>query len=153
MTDTVAPLPTARRARTEDLEGLLALQRYLSRDDHVLPDVEARRIWARIEDSPGISVFVADHDGRPVSTCTLIVVPNFGLGGRPLAFIEFVATLPDHQGRGFGRAVIAAALDEAWSQQCYKVMLMTGAGTPAVDFYRSLGFEAGGKTGLEIRRL
>ena len=154
MTDAPTPLPTARRARAEDLEGLLALLRHLSSQDYGLAEAEARRIWARIEASPGMTVFVADHDSRPVSTCTLIVVPNLTRGGRSLALIENVVTLPDLQRRGFGRAVMNAALDEAWAQNCYKVMLLTSARQPGVlDFYRSVGFETGRKTGLEIRRL
>ena len=142
-----------RPARADDLDDLLALIRSLNEDEFVLPAAEAQRIWAEISGAPGLTVYVAEQDGRAVSTCTLIVVPNLGRRGRPFAIIETVATLPDYRRRGLGRAVIAAALDEAWSQGCYKVMLMTGARDQGVlRFYEALGFEAGGKTALQILR-
>ncbi len=142
-----------RAAREDDLDGVLALLRSLNEDAAVLPPADADRIWAEIAAVPGITLYVSEDEGRLVSTCTLIVVPNLGRGGRPFAFVENVVTLPDARRRGFGRAVITAALDEAWAQGCFKVMLITGPRTEGVvDFYRALGFE-GGKTALQIRRL
>ena len=154
MSQAAALTATVRPARREDLPDLLTLFRYLNQDPAVLPEAEALRIWDETAASPGISVFVADQDARAVAMCALIVVPNLGRGGRPIAFIENVATLPEFQRRGFGRAVIAAALDQAWAQNCFKVMLITGSGRPEVlAFYKALGFSEGGKTALEIRRL
>ena len=142
-----------RPARERDLGGVLALFRCLNEDDAILPEARAASIWAEISDAPGITIYVTEHEARLVAMCTLIVVPNLGRGGRPIAFIENVVTLEDVRRRGFGRAVIEAALAAAWSHGCYKVMLMTGPRLEGVlDFYRSVGFE-GGKTALQIRRL
>jgi GNAT superfamily N-acetyltransferase len=48
--------------------------------------------------------------------------------------------------------VMQAAVDHAWSNGCYKVMLMTGRPDPAVlRFYEACGFQRG-KTAFQIRR-
>jgi GNAT superfamily N-acetyltransferase len=48
--------------------------------------------------------------------------------------------------------VMQAAVDHAWSNGCYKVMLMTGRTDPAVlRFYEACGFQRG-KTAFQIRR-
>ena len=143
-----------RAARFEDLEDLLALFRCLNEDETLLPAADAARIWSEIAATPGLSVLLAEHRGRPVAMCTLMVVPNLGRGGRPYAVIESVATLPHARRRGFGRAVIEAALARAWSRNCYKVMLTAGARGPGVlDFYAALGFSQDGKTALQMRRI
>jgi GNAT superfamily N-acetyltransferase len=143
-----------RPARAQDLDDLLALFRCLNRDDAILPAADAARIWAEMAATPGLTALVAEGEGRAVAMCTLIVVPNLGRGGRPFAIIESVATLPDVRRRGFGRAVIEAALERAWAQDCYKVMLTTGSGRPDVlAFYATLGFSEGDKTALQIRRV
>ena len=42
---------------------------------------------------------------------------------------------------GYGKAVLAEALSVAWSQGCYKVMLLTGRKEEATfQFYASAGF-------------
>lgn len=154
MSQAAALTATVRPARRDDLPDLLALFRHLNRDPAVLPADEASMIWNQMAATPGITVYVADQDARAVAMCTLIVAPNLGRGGRSIAFIENVATLPEFQRRGLGKAVIAAALDEAWAQNCYKAMLITGARDPGVlSFYQACGFDADGKTALQIRRL
>jgi GNAT superfamily N-acetyltransferase len=53
-------------------------------------------------------------------------------------------THPAFQGRGHGRAVIGAALDEAWQRGCHQVLLQSGRADPRVHrFYESCGFVPG----------
>ena len=62
-------------------------------------------------------------------------------------------THSDFRGRGYGKAVLAHAVETAWSLGCYKVMLLTGSKDPAtLGFYEDAGF-ARSKTGFEMRRL
>lgn len=101
---------------------------------------------------PGLTVFVAEADGRPAATCTLIVVPNLTRGARPYGLIENVVTDAGFRSRGFGRAVLKAAISAAWRQDCYKVMLMTGRSDEAtLRFYERSGFSRG-KTAFQINR-
>jgi predicted GNAT family acetyltransferase len=86
-----------------------------------------------------------------VASCTLVVIPNLTRGGRPYALIENVVTRADQRNYGFGSAILKAATERAWDQNCYKVMLMTGSKNPAtLNFYKSAGFEQT-KTGFQMR--
>lgn len=56
--------------------------------------------------------------------------------------IENVVTHSAHRSRGHGQALLRHALSFAWSQGCYKVMLMTGRKDEAIfRFYESAGFD------------
>lgn len=102
--------------------------------------------------APGVTVFVAEHGGMLAATCTLVVIPNLTRGGRPYGLVENVVTDAGHRKAGLGRAVIAAALEQAWEAGCYKVMLLTGSKNPAtLRFYAGIGFIQD-KTGFQIRR-
>lgn len=81
------------------------------------------------------------------------MIPNFTRGGASYALIENVVTHADFRGSGFGKSVLLAAVDAAWSLGCYKVMLLTGSKDPAtLGFYENAGF-ARTKTGFEMRKL
>lgn len=89
----------------------------------------------------------------PVTTCTLIVIPNLLRGARNYALIENVVTDADHRQKGYARLVLNSAVAQAFADNCYKVMLMTGSTNPAtLRFYDESGFSRT-KTGFEIRRL
>jgi GNAT superfamily N-acetyltransferase len=78
-----------------------------------------------------------------VSTCALAVIPNLTRGCRPYGVIENVVTHASHRRRGYGTALLRAALARAWREGCYKVMLMTGRkDDETFHFYRSAGFDS-----------
>jgi GNAT superfamily N-acetyltransferase len=63
--------------------------------------------------------------------------------------IENVVTHPDHRRQGFGGQVLQYALQIAWDQNCYKVMLLTGRKEEStMVFYEKAGFVRGVKTGF-----
>jgi GNAT superfamily N-acetyltransferase len=144
--------PIIRKAVAADLSAILALYAELSVTDRLPQAEDAIEIWAKILGSEMMGVHVAELDGRAVSTCVLVIVPNLTRNQSPFAIIENVVTLAAMRGRGIGRRVIQAAFDEAWAAGCYKVMLLTGRKDEAVlRFYESCGFSRG-KTAFEIRR-
>lgn len=64
---------------------------------------------------------------------------------------------PDHEGRGWGQALHAQAVDWLWSLGHERLWLTTGAGTRAERFYLSRGWQArgvdpGGDLRLELER-
>lgn len=142
---------SVRPARVTDLKAILDLYQQLNPNYPPPNDERAEEIWRELLGRAGVTVFVADHDGRPIATCTLIVVPNLTRSGRPYAVIENVVTRSDFHRRGYGRKVIETALAAAWASGCYKTMLLSGrperSGVPA--FYESVGFRRGIKTGYE----
>jgi ribosomal protein S18 acetylase RimI-like enzyme len=98
-------MPNARLANAGDLDALLAL---FAASDVSRSAEPAERIWAETLAREGLAVFVSDADAQIVATCMLISAPNLLRGGQQHGIIENVVTHPGFQGRGHGRAVIAA---------------------------------------------
>lgn len=54
--------------------------------------------------------------------------------------------------KGYATALLRRALEEAWSANCYKVMLLTGRMDESTfRFYESAGFDRHGKQGFVAR--
>jgi GNAT superfamily N-acetyltransferase len=143
-----------RLARRPDLAGMLALYRHLNPDDPAPDPAKAETAWLALIGSDLTKFIVADSAGVLVSSCTLVIIPNLTRGVRPYGLIENVVTHADHRRTGLGRAVLSAALNAAWEADCYKVMLATGSRREeTLRFYEGAGFERGGKTFFQVRRL
>jgi GNAT superfamily N-acetyltransferase len=141
-----------RHAEAGDLSDLEALYAHLNPARPLLTTDDARRILDEILENRAFHLFVCHADGQMVSSCILALIPNLMHGGRPHALIENVVTHADHRRKSHGRAVIQAALDHAWEQRAYQVMLLSGRKDPSVRaFYESCGFETGLKTGYLAR--
>lgn len=140
-----------RPATTGDYEILRDLFRHLIPNDIPMAEDRGRATLNAMLSHPGLTTLIGFHQDKPVSTCTLIIVPNFSRAGAPYALIENVVTHKDHRGKGFGEGLLQHTFDIAWSAGCYKIMLLTGAAnTGAQKFYRKVGFK-GSKTGFELR--
>lgn len=83
---------------------------------------------------------VAFFAGRAIGTARILIDGGTGKIGR-------VAVLAEARGKGFGRALILAALDALRSRGATRAKL--GAQTHALGFYESLGFEAFGPEYLD----
>jgi GNAT superfamily N-acetyltransferase len=142
--------PTIRKIREDELSSLLRLYRYLHPIDPALEiSAEIERLWRQICLDLHLHYFAADIDGQIVATCTLTVIPNLTRNARPYGLVENVITHPDFRRRGIGTRILRAALDLAWKQDCYKVMLLTGRkDEETLRFYEQAGFERGLKTGF-----
>lgn len=93
-----------------------------------------------------IRYFGALLEASLVASCNVTVIPNLTRGCKPYGIIENVVTHTDHRRRGYGKAVLCAALSHAWNIGCYKVMLLTGRKDPGtLHFYESAGFDAHAK--------
>jgi len=146
-------MPKARRAQTSDLERLLDLFRVSEVSLIAKPADRAEHIWSETLAREGVAVFVSDSGTRIAATCMLITAPNLLRGGCGHGFLENVVTHPEYRGQGHGRAVVQAALTEAWARDCYHVLLQSGRKDPRVHrFYESCGFEPGVRIGYVARR-
>lgn len=136
-----------RELQSHELQSLLGLYVHLhERDDPLPPTAVVEAVWAEAVANPRIKYFGGFAAGALVSSCTLTVIPNLTRACRPYGVIENVVTHAAHRGQGWGKAVLAHALAEAWRQHCYKVMLLTGRkdeGT--LRFYEQAGFDRHGK--------
>ena len=136
-----------RPLQTHDLDALLVLYTHLHVADDPLPSTRALAgVWAEALANPRCRYIGGFIDQRLISTCMVLVIPNLTRGARPYGLIENVVTHQEHRGKGYGKALLARALEFAWSQGCYKVMLMTGRKDAATHhFYESAGFDAQSK--------
>ena len=103
------------------------------------PDVRARLVEA-IRSVPTSVVFLAAEEGQIVGLAVCFV----GLStfqARPLINIHDLAVLPDHRGKGVGRALLAAVESRARQGGCCKITLeVQDTNTPARGLYESFGF-------------
>lgn len=139
-----------RSIEPHELSALLNLYKYLNPIDAPLPDESTlQQIWNQILSDRKINCFVANLDGNLIASCTLVVIPNLTRGARPYGLIENVITHADYRRQGVGIRLIHHALQSAWSQNCYKVMLLSGSKREEVhEFYEKTGFKKGIKTGF-----
>lgn len=142
-----------RLAAIDDLESVEALYQHLHPDDPPFAAAEERvRAWTRMLKQPGFFCLVGRTCEGVVASCCLAILPNLTRGGRPYGVIENVVTHGEFRRRGFGRAVVVSALETAWEQHCYKVMLLSGSRRPEIKrFYEKCGFSADEKIGLVAR--
>jgi GNAT superfamily N-acetyltransferase len=139
-----------REIQPQELAAVLRLYGHLHERDTPPPsDGTAEAAWSESMSNPRCRYFGGYEGSDLVSCCTIIVVPNLTRGCRPYALIENVVTHREHRSKGWGKAVLTAALAFAWSQQCYKVMLMTGRKEESVlRFYEGAGFNRHSKQAL-----
>lgn len=139
-----------REAKPSELSDVLSLYAHMHADDDPLPEEKiVQRIWQEILDDPKVRCLVVELDGVLVASCILVFVPNLTRGARPYGLIENVVTHSDYRRQGLGTRLLRHALDLAWGQHCYKVMLLTGRKDEGVfKFYEEAGFRRGVKTGF-----
>ena len=141
-------IPRVRPLGGEDTEAALSLYTALT----LGPKEVSAHAFHDVLGHPGTIIFGAEGAGTILGMATLHILPNVTWGGRPYGLLENVVTHPDHRHQGIGRAVLQGALDHAWTQNAYKVMLMTGQKRGAKKFYEAVGFSSEDKHALVIRK-
>ncbi len=140
-------IPVELREATEaDLPDLLRAYRESGIDSgEAFTIEEARAQFARFRQYPSYRFFVATVDGVFAGTYALILLDNLAKRGARAGVVEDVAVLPEFQGRGVGRAMMAHAREECRRAECYKMTLSSNLKrTGAHAFYDALGFERHG---------
>ena len=135
-----------REIRENELDALLEL--YLHLYETALParDAVLADAWAAIMNDKNYHIIVAEEDGRIVSSCVCVIIPNLTRGVRPYAFIENVVTHRDYRGRGLAGQCLDYARSIASGQNCYKMMLLTGSKDPhTLHFYEKAGYNSSDK--------
>lgn len=141
-----------RKLRVADYEEARALYMALTKGRD-MPDHDlGRAAYERLLAHPDTAIFAALDKTVPCAMATLHILPNVTNDARPYGLVENVVTLPSHEGRGFGRAVMQAVARAAWVAGAYKIMLLTGRANDAKGFYEAVGFRADEKHGMILRR-
>jgi GNAT superfamily N-acetyltransferase len=142
-----------REIKRDELDKLLELYTHLH-DNDVRPEPHLiSQVWDEIQANNNIKYFGVFEGDELISSCTIIIVPNLTRSCRPYAVIENVVTRKDYRRKGHGRSVLKAAIEYAWKNNFYKVMLMTGRLNEGVfRFYESAGFDRNAKQAFVIKR-
>ncbi len=140
-----------RPAQNADLPALLSLYAQFRGTPVPKADERILDIWGQILADKNHHVIVGTVDGRIVSSCVLLIVPNLTHEQRPYALIENVITDEAYRKKGYASAVLEYAKAIAKAASCYKVMLLTGSKLPStLTFYERAGFNCHDKTGFVL---
>lgn len=141
-----------RRLTCADLTSLLELYRQLDADDDQSTPEQSEKVWMQIENDPNIQYFGAIENGKVVSTCYAVYIPNLTRGNRGICFIENVVTDKEYRKRGLASKVIDMAVEFAKEHHCYKAILQSGiTRTEAHQFYENKGFSGSSKKAFDMR--
>ena len=136
-----------REAEFKDLDALLELYLDLHEDSVPEKDEHLSSTWGAIISDPNHHLIVNEVDGKIVSSCVCVIIPNLTRGVRPYAFVENVVTKADYRCHGYARECLDYAKAIAQRENCYKMMLLTGSKNPAtLRFYENAGYNSSDKT-------
>lgn len=136
-----------REVTKNDLNELLEL--YLHLHEETIPEMTEHlaNTWDMIIEDENHHIIVNEIDGKIVSSCVCVIIPNLTRGVRPYAFVENVVTHSDYRGKGYASQCLNFAKETAIKANCYKMMLLTGSkDQKTLNFYGSAGYNSSDKT-------
>ena len=141
-----------RRLRESDLASLLELYKQLNPDDEYPSTEHSERVWKEIAENDDIRYFGAVDDGKVVSACYAVYIPNLTRCNRGICFIENVITDKAYRMRGLASRVMDLAIAFAKERHCYKAILQSGiTRTEAHRLYAKKGFDGDSKKAFDMR--
>ncbi|MCM1024021.1 MAG: GNAT family N-acetyltransferase [Prevotella sp.] len=111
----------------DDLDGLLELYTQLHGNPVPEKTAELAALWKNIIADKNHRIIIAAEDGKIVSSCVCVIIPNLTHGQRPYALVENVVTDEAYRKRGLATACLDFAGKIAERENCYKIMLLTGS--------------------------
>ncbi len=136
-----------REINENELNELLELYLYLH--EEAIPEMteHLKDTWNTIIRDESHHIVVNVIDGKIVSSCVCVIIPNLTRNVRPYAFLENVVTHKDYRGKGYATECLNFAKDIAVKKNCYKMMLLTGSKEKkTLDFYQNAGYNCSDKT-------
>ncbi|MCR5775139.1 MAG: GNAT family N-acetyltransferase [Lachnospiraceae bacterium] len=136
-----------REARREDLDALLELYLFLHEDSIPEKNTHLKETWEQIIGDTNHHLIVCEVEGKIISSCVCVIIPNLTRNIRPYAFVENVVTHADYRGKGYATECLNFAKTIAEQENCYKMMLLTGSKSPeTLSFYEKAGYNSSDKT-------
>ena len=130
-----------REVNANDLDQLLDLYLHLHETEIPPMDDHLKSTWQQILNDPNYHLIVKEVDGILVSSCVCVIIPNLTRGVRSYAFVENVVTREGYRKKGYASECLDYAKQIAESNNCYKMMLITGSKNPAtLNFYKNAGY-------------
>ena len=136
-----------REATIHDLDAMLALYLHLHEEKIPQKDEQLQEMWEQIIHDPNHHLIVNEIDGKIVSSCVCVIIPNITRNVRPYAFVENVVTHAEYRGHGYASECLEYAKQIAEQNHCYKMMLLTGSKEESTHrFYQKAGYNSSDKT-------
>lgn len=136
-----------REANRDDLKDILEL--YLDLHETEIPEDSEHLsdTWEQIINDENHHLIVCEVEGKIVSSCVCVIIPNLTRNVRPYAFVENVVTHRDFRGKGYATECLNFAKGIAVNNNCYKMMLLTGSKSEeTLNFYKKAGYNSTDKT-------
>ena len=136
-----------REIKENELHELLQL--YLFLHEESVPEMtrHLKDTWDTIVMDQNHHIIVNEVNGKIVSSCVCVIIPNLTRNIRPYAFIENVVTHAEYRGKGYATECLDFARKLAVKAGCYKMMLLTGSKKESIlDFYNRAGYNSTDKT-------
>jgi len=136
-----------REVKKDDLDQLLELYKFLHNDEKLDNIERLKDVWEEIFNDKNHHIIVYEEDGKIVSSCVCVIIPNLTRNARPYAFVENVVTHIDYRKKGYATSCLNYAKEIALGNKCYKMMLLTGSKRQStLDFYKNAGYNSNDKT-------
>ena len=130
-----------REAVKEDLDKLLNLYLFLHEKNIPENSDYLENTWKTIIKDINHHIIVNEVNGKIVSSCVCVIVPNLTRNIRPYALIENVVTNEKYRGKGYATECLNYAKEIAIKNNCYKMMLLTGTKSEnTLAFYKNAGY-------------
>lgn len=136
-----------REITENDFDGLMKL--YMQLHNNPMPEKtdDMLNIWNKILNEKDHHIIVAEEDGKIVSSCVCVIVPNLTHNQQPYALIENVITDVLYRNKGLATQCLEYAKELAIKENCYKLMLLTGSKKEStLNFYERAGYNRDDKT-------
>lgn len=136
-----------REINENELSELLEL--YLHLHEKSVPEMteHMNKTWKTIIQDENHHIIVKTVDGKIISSCVCVIIPNLTRNIRPYAFVENVVTHAEYRGKGYATECLNYAKEIAERMNCYKMMLLTGSKKEAtLNFYEKAGYNSADKT-------
>ena len=135
-----------REAVKEDLDELLNLYLFLHEKNIPENSEYLENTWKTIIEDINHHIVVKEINGKIVSSCVCVIVPNLTRNIRPYALIENVVTNEGYRGKGYATECLNYAKEIAIKNNCYKMMLLTGTKSEnTLAFYKNAGYNSDDK--------
>ena len=136
-----------REVKETELNELLEL--YLFLHETSVPEMteHLKKTWNVIMEDKNHHIIVKEIDGKIVSSCVCVIIPNLTRNIRPYAFIENVVTHSAYRRKRYATECLNYAKKIALRENCYKMMLLTGSKEKdTLNFYCNAGYNSSDKT-------
>lgn len=135
-----------RKILENELNQLLELYLHLHEDSVPAMSEHLRSTWKTIIQDKNHHIIVNIVDGKIVSSCVCVIIPNLTRNVRPYAFVENVVTHKDYREKGYATECLNFAKQIAKAENCYKMMLLTGSKKESTKkFYERAGYNSSEK--------